>query len=169
MKIPKGRKREYYMESIGWEEFYTTDKELYNKKCLQKKWQGIYDNLHLWFILFLFIAGISLAPQESLAWKCTIAWCFTGVGVLGIIVVLILVFVSDKKIAKYKWKKEFESSKEFYKQCDKYKKLEKQRQDKIKTEKATKLVESYEILDNKELGKQEKIDLIKKYIEIEKD
>ena len=76
--------------------------------------------------------------------------------------------VSSKKIDKYEWKSEFEKSKEFYRQCNKYKKLEKQRQDKLKNEKARKLVESYDILDNKQLSKEEKIQLIKKYVTLDK-
>lgn len=156
------------MESYGWEKFYTTNKELYKKKCLQDKWQGIYDKLPPWFILSMFIGFISLVPQQEFNFKSIVAWCFTGLGVLGITITLFLVVVSSKKVDKYEWKREFEKSKEFYRQCDKYKKLEKQRQDKLKTEKARKLVESYEILDNKQLLKEEKIQLIKRYIELDK-
>lgn len=117
----------------------------------------------------MFIFLISLVPQEEFAWKSIIAWCFTGIGVLGIIITLVLVGVCSNKIDKYEWKKEFEKSKEFHRQCNRYKKLEKQKQDKLKTEKARKLVESYDILDNKEISKEERIQLIKKYIELKKE
>ena len=167
--MAKSKKEQYYMESIGWEKFYTTNKALYEKKCLQYKWQNTYDNLHLWFILSMFMGLISLVPQKEFAWKSIIVWCFTGLGVLGIIITLVLVDISLKKIDKYEWKKEFEKSKEFYIQCDKYKKINKQKQDKIKAEKARKLVESYDILDNKEISKEERIKLIKKYIELDKE
>ena len=46
--MKKSKKEQYYMESYGQEKFYTTDKKLYEKKCLQDKWRDIYDNLHLW-------------------------------------------------------------------------------------------------------------------------
>lgn len=167
--MAKSKKEQYYMESYGGEKFYTTNKELYEKSCLQDKWLNIYDSLHLWFILSMFIGGISLLPQEEFAWKSIVAWCFTGLGVLGIIITLVLVGISSKKIDKYEWKKEFEKSKEFYRQCDKYKKINKQKQDKLKAEKARKLVESYDILDNKEISKEERIELIKKYIELDKE
>ena len=164
--MAKSKKEQYYMESIGWEKFYTTDIELYNKSCLHEKWQNIYDSLYLWFILSMFVSFISVVPQEEFAWKSIVAWCFTGLGVLGMIITLVLVAISSKKIDKYEWKKEFEKSKEFHRQCNKYAKIEKQKQDKLKTERARKLVESYEILDNKEMSKEEKITLIKKYIDV---
>ena len=167
--MAKSKKEQYYMENICWEKFYTTNKELYEKRCLHDKWHDIYDNLYLWFLLSMFIGLISLVPQEEFAWKSIVAWCFTGLGVLGIIITLVLVGVSSKKIDKYEWKKEFEKSKEFCRQCDKYKKINKQKQDKLKTEKARKLVESYDILDNKEISKEERIELIKKYIELDKE
>ena len=164
--MAKSKKEQYYMESLGCEKFYTTDKALYKKKCLHYKWQNIYDSLCMWFILSMFIGLISLAPQEEFAWKSIIAWCFTGLGVLGIIITLVLVGVSSKKIDKYKWQEEFEKSKEFSRQCDKYKKIDRQKQDKLKAKKARKLVESYDILDNKEISKEERIKLIKKHIEL---
>lgn len=168
MKTPKGRKEQYYMESYGCEKFYTTNKELYEKSCLRDKWQNIYDSLLLWFILSMFVAVIPIALNERFDFKSIIAWCFTGLGVLGIIITVMLMVISSKKIDKYEWKKEFEKSKEFYRQCDKYKKINKQKQDKLKAEKARKLVESYDILDNKEISKEERIELIKKYIELDK-
>lgn len=164
--MAKSKKEQYYMESLGCEKFYTTNKALYKKKCLHHKWLNIYDSLCLWFILSMFIGLISLAPQEEFAWKSIIAWCFTGLGVLGIIITLVLVGVSSKKIDKYKWQEEFEKSKEFSIQCDKYKKIDLQKQDKLKAEKARKIVESYDILDDKELSKEERIKLIKKHIEL---
>lgn len=167
--MAKSKKEQYYMESIGWEKFYTTNKELYEKKCLQDKWVNIDNNFWLWCILSMFVSLISLAPQEEFAWKSIIAWCFTGLGVLGIIITLVFMVISSKKIDKYEWKKEFENSKEFYRQCDKYKKINKQNQDKLKADKARKLVESYDILDNKGISKEERIELIKKYIELDKE
>lgn len=167
--MAKSKKEQYYMESIGCEKFYTTNKELYEKKCLRDKWKNIYDALDLWFILSIFIGLISLVPQKEFAWKSIIAWCFTGLGVLGVIITLVLTGIISKKIDKYEWKKEFEKSKEFYRQCDKYKKINKQKQDKLKAEKARKLVESYDILDNKEVSKEERIELIKKYIKLDKE
>lgn len=161
--MAKSKKEQYYMESYGWEKFYTTNKELYKKKCLRDKWQNIYDNLHLWFILSMFIGLISLY------WNSIVAWCFTWLGFLGIIITLVLVVISSKKIDKYEWKKEFEKSKEFYRQCDKYKKDKQTKARQTQNRKARKLVESYDILDNKEISKEERIELIKKYIELDKE
>ena len=160
------KKKQFFMERINNKEYYTTNQNLYEKRLKQDKWLNIYNNCGIWFVLAFSIFAITLAPQEILNWQNVIAWVFTGIGLAGVIAVIIVAIVASKKIDKYEWEKEFENSKEFARQQAKYKKIEKAKQDKIKTEKATKLVESYEILDSKELSKQEKVDLIKKYIDI---
>lgn len=160
------KKKQYYMESINGDRYYTTNQKLYEKSLRQEKWQNICTNSIMFCVLSFLVAMAAVAPQQHFNGKCVVAWVITAAFGLMCIAFIILGLIADKKIIKYEWQKEFEKSKEFSRQVAKYRKIEKAKEDKIKTKKATKLVESYEILDSKELSKQEKVDLIKKYIDI---
>lgn len=161
------KKEQYYMERYNGNDYYTTNKALYDKKLKYYKWQDINTNCVMFCVLGFIVAMVALATQESMNWQCVASWVITGIGAAGCVATIILGIIAEKKINKYSgWKNEFGETKEFSRQAARYRKIEKAKQDKIKTEKATKLVESYEILDSKELSKQEKVNLIKKYIDI---
>lgn len=161
-----GRKKMHFLKSINGNKYYTSDADLIKMRDLYYKW----DNLHgLGVMTFLsaFVVGIipicQLENNEPFRWW---SWLILGIAILiavGSIVLGCLIAHYSEKYSKYE--DLYLLTKEYKQQRNKYDKLEKQRRDKELTEKSRDLVESYTILESQEYSKEQKIELLKEYID----
>lgn len=160
------KKEKYFIKNINGETYYTTYKTLADmrNKCIDaENLQGAPVLLFLLSFVFIIIPACYIEENKIFPWWC---WLLAVIGVCIIIGSIIFGCILSKKINKYgKYKEIFIKSKEYTKQYNKYRKLEKENKEKELKEKATDLVESYNILEDKHLTKEMKIDLLKSYIE----
>ena len=162
----KKKKEKYYILTQEDKKYYTTDIKLVHMRDLYYKWNNLQGLAPMLFILG-FVIGIGpicvLENRVKFTWWC---WVLTIIAILTAISAIVLGCIrcsKDKKYAKYE--DLFFKTKEYSAQYNKYKKLERDRREKELKEKATDLVESYDILEDNQMPKEVKIDLLKSYIE----
>lgn len=162
----KKQSKKYFIKNINNEKYYTTNKELADmrdKYIDYDNLQGAPILLFLSSFIFIIIPACYIEENKIFPWWC---WLLAAIGLSIIIGSIIFGCILSKKLDKYsKYEDIFFKSKEYSKQYNRYRKLEKEKKEKQLKEKATDLVESYNILEDKHLTKQMKIDLLKSYIE----
>jgi len=158
-------KKKHFLCRIDGRNYYTTNTKLVETKELHDKWEARYSIMGMWwFMMIVFITPPAVFIEEG-TWNLGTIISLS-IGVSYLLFIIIWGIITGKKTDKYaSWNDIFTESNEFKKQLAKYKKIEKEKQELVRKEKATRLVESYEILDNYKITKEEKIELIKKYIE----
>lgn len=160
------KKEKYFIKNINWEKYYTTDKKLADMRDKYIDYENLQGSPILLFLssfIFIIIPACYADSEKVFPWWC---WLLVAIATLIIISSIIFGCVLSKKIDEYrKYEDIFFKSKEYTKQYNRYRKLEKEKKDKELKEKATDLVESYNILEDKLLTKEMKIDLLKQYID----
>lgn len=151
----------YYMydkESKDFDKWYTTDESLIKDFKIAKRYYKISEICGCISIASFFALLISAGLNS---W---IAGLIFGVLTISSLPIGFLLFLEKYDVIFTKTLNKYFETQEYKDLYDKYIKEEQERQDKILTEKATNLVESYDILDNKHLSKEERIEYLKKYI-----
>ena len=148
----------YDKDSREYDKWYTTDSDLIK----EFKKAGIYCNIGNIILALSFISFICMPVLG------------TTIGAIAGIISCAFMFVCmlcmwpfytkykhiyDAALIKYHETDEFKQLK------DKYIREEEQEKNKILQKKSKKLVEAYDILDNKELSQEDRIELLKKYID----
>ena len=150
-----------FIESHNGDKYYSIDTKFinefnkYNKICTYATCFGL-----VCFISF-FLTLILVAVFE----KCLLGIIISSIIGGSIFIVCLIVTVICFSKTNYSIYSKFESSKEYRDQQRYYTKLHKLEHEKHLKEHSTDLVESYEILDSKNLFKEEKIKLLMKYID----
>lgn len=151
----------YYMynhdDFNNWKKWWTTDKKVIEQFKQARK----YNIIGTVFVLISILSVISILVFGGLQ-------IVVGV-ILSLLLFLITVFTAVGFFNVYEqlWDKaecNYFKTKEYKKLKEKYDKEEKEKIDAIHREKATKLVEAYDIIDNKGLSKTERIELLKDYM-----
>lgn len=163
-------KEKYYMKTIDGDKYYTTNKYLYNKRCLFYKWEDIYNyNGAIFFCTCILTILSLLGFDKSLNLNILISVAiFLGISIPLWTFSIIFYCVASHKLKVYEWEKEFKESKEFKTQENRYAKYYKDLRNKILKNKAKNLVEAYDILEDKDMSKEDKIELLKDYIKEDK-
>ena len=151
----------YYMydkDSKEYNKYYTTNQDLIKEFKLAKKYYKLSEICGCTSIISFFAVLISAGLNS---W---IAGLIFGVLTISSLPIGFLLFLEKYDIIFTRTLNKYFETDEYKELYDKYIKEEQERQDKILTEKATNLVESYDILDNKHLSKEQRIEYLKKYI-----
>lgn len=159
-------KEKYFITSVLGDEYYTTDKKLSDmrdKSIDYENMQGLPVLVFLCSFIFIIIPACYIEECAIFPWWC---WLLSAIAAAIIIGSILFGCILDKKITYYgRYKELFFKTKEYTKQFNRYRRLEKAKREKELQEKATDLVESYNILEDKQMSKETKINLLKSYIE----
>lgn len=154
-------KNKKLIESYNDDKYYSIDTNFinefnkYNKICACAAYFGA--TCFISFILTLILV--------ALFEKCRLGIIISSAIGGSIFVICIIVVIICFSKTNYSIYSKFESSKEYLDQQKYYAKLHKLEHEKHLKELSTDLVESYEILDSKDISKEEKIKLLMKYID----
>ena len=151
--------------SIKRNKYYTTDKKLADMRNKFIDWdnlQGLPILIFLSSFIFIIIPACYVENDKVFPWWC---WLLLGIGIAIILGSITFGCILSKKINEYsEYEDLFFKTKEYTTQYNRYKRIEKEQREQKAKEKAKDLIESYDILDDKEMPKDDKIELLKKYI-----
>ena len=148
----------YSRDSKDYEKWWTTDSELIKgfKKSKRYEYSGNFSaaTCFISFISILASGGAHL-------------WIFLQASIIIFIVTLILAIITYSINYKIftQYLNQYFTTTEYKELSEKYEREILEEKDKYLTEQSTKLVESYDILSDSNLSKEERIELLKKYIE----
>ena len=140
--------------------YYTTDGDLIKrlKKC------NVIDSFSYFVGIISLLSFIGIFVNAFISWEYqiqTVIFCIA----FFLFTLTVAFFISsrayDKRLKVYDL---YYQTLEYKEQFKKYCRIEQSKKDKKLHEKAKGLVEAYEILNNKKISKEQKIQLIKKYI-----
>lgn len=148
------------------ERYYTKNKKLVEMKEKESKYLDIYNfSLVLGIASFIFCL-IGLIPLQS-ELPILVLIIMESIFIPCLITCIILTVIGDKKQSKYSlWRQMYCVSKEYQIQANKYAKQYEEHLLQMKKEKAKKLSDIYDALDNKELEKKDKIEVIAKLLDL---
>lgn len=160
------KKEKYFMKSYGGDKYFTVDKTLYEKRCKHNKWEELYGYSGACFFVSCLVSIVSaIVFDENIHLNIWVAVAiFFGILIPIWTATITFYCIVEYKLKLYDWENDFENSDEFKKQFKQYTKRDKQLKLKKSEEKAKNLIEAYDILDDKNMSKEDKINLLKEYI-----
>lgn len=171
-----GNKRKYflYKETIHStidgcyheERYYTKNKKLVQMKEKENKYINMY-NISLFLgVASLIFCLIGLIPLQS-ELPILVLIIMESIYVPCLITCIILTIIGDRKQSKYSlWRQMYSASREYTMQVNNYAKQYEEHLLQMKKEKAKKLSDIYDALDDKELEKKDKMEVIAKLLDL---